>query len=109
MIDINTFDIGRFFIASVIGVIMMVGMVLLLNTKQDSKYNYLGIFFLFFSMGGFIATGTISDIFLIGIENNDKTADMLIVERFTVFFGVFVMFVSSFPLFKFFNCSNQKA
>lgn len=104
---IEMFDIGRYFIASNMGFLMIIGMFFIASTKEDTKYNYLGIFLLIFAMGVFVVTGTPLDILLIGFEGSE---DLNFSNYYKIFssFGFCIILFSLYYLYKFFRANPNK-
>lgn len=98
--SIDTFVMTRFFIASNMGIILLVGVFLALNTKENTKSNYFGLFLIMFSMGIFIATGTPLDVFLVGLTDEDKNIDFTNQYKIFISFGIFVALSSFYFLYK---------
>ena len=104
---IEMFDITRYFIASNMGFLMIIGMFFIASTKEDTKYNYLGIFLLFFAMGVFVVTGTPLDILLIGLEGSENLDFSKEYKIFRIF-GFCTILFSLYYLYKFFKNNPQK-
>lgn len=104
---IEMFDIARYFIASSMGFLMITGMFFIANTKEDTKYNYLGVFLLFFAMGVAVVTGTPLDILLIGFEGSEN---LDFAKEYKIFriFGFCTILFSLYYLYKFFKNNPNK-
>ena len=104
---IEIFDIGRYFIASNMGILILIGLFFIANTEENTKYNYLGIFLLFFAIGVVVVTGTPLDILLIGFEGSEDLNFSNYYKIFTVF-GFCIILFSFYFLYKFFKNNPNK-
>lgn len=104
---IDMFDIARYFIASSMGFLMIIGIFFMMNTKENTKYNYLSLFLLFFSMGVSVATGTPLDILLIDFERSE---DLNFSNYYKIFtgFGFCTVLFSLYFLYKYFKSNPNK-
>lgn len=93
-------NVGDFIITANMGIVMLIGMILLANTKGGSKYNYLGAFCLVFSMGVSTATGVMLDILLLGAESNTN-ADFTKEHQVFFIFGTAIVLCSFYYFYKF--------
>lgn len=112
-IDISTFDIGRYIMASMSGLVLIIGLFVIgigVNIKKDENFVSLGYSIMFIAMGIFIATGVPLDILFIGIDDiEEKYINISFFEKYKLFiiFGICVFAFGMYHFFRYFQLTNK--
>lgn len=113
MIDISTFDIGRYIMASMSGLVLIIGLFVIgigVNIKKDEEFVCLGYSIMFIAMGIFIATGVPLDVLLMGMDDiEEKYKNISFFEKYKLFiiFGICVFAFGMYNFFRYFNLESE--
>lgn len=105
MIDISTFDIGRYIIASGSGLVLIIGLfILAIGAQKNEKYISLGFSIIYIAIGIFVMSGVFADILLIGtIDYKDSS----FFYKLSYFISILPVTVGIYVFFKDFYLENK--
>ncbi|MCT7910326.1 hypothetical protein N5912_00645 [Arcobacter lacus] len=110
MIDISTFDIGKYIIASGSGLVLIIGLfILAIGVQKNEKFISLAFSIIYIAMGIFVMSGVFADILFIGIiDDAENFNDSSFYYELSYFIGILPVAVGVYVFFNDFYLPNKR-